>query len=376
MLAADSTNPYGIEAVALALDGMQQTDAAADMWFRLLATDSTNLTVALHVARALNDDGNTKVVEPLIARLSAKYPNDISVTEQRWRTSFRNRDWPKAVSSGEVLLARVPSARTDSSFQLALATAYRESKRTLKAIELLARATAQFPKDARLYTLYAQVVRAEADSVIPRGLALFPNSAELLAVQARELRTVGKLPESLELTRKAMALDSSLKRGHLVIAQLELDLGHPDSALASLRRAALVDPDTATIAQFALASGNAFYRNANSSQLSSDYRLALRFLAFSDTVRTSPQARFLSGAAALGIARTALNDATQRTDKTESCRIARSGAELLPAARTGLTSGIETYAGMARQSLDYLEKLGPYYEDRLKAFCGASPSSP
>jgi len=374
MLAADSTNPYGIEAVALALDGMQQPDAAAVMWFRLLATDSTNITVAVRVARALNDDGNTKAVEPLIARLTARYPNDISVTEQRWRAAFRNRDWPRAVSAGEALLARVPSARTDSSFQLALATAYRESKRPLKAIELLTRATVLFPKDARLYTLYAQVIRAEADSVIPRGLALFPNSAELLAVQARELRTVGKLPESLEMTRRAMAMDTSLKRGYLVIAQLELDLGHPDSALASLRRAARVDPDTAAIAQFALSSGNAFYRNANSTQSPSDYRVAYRFLVFSDTVRTSPQARFLSGAAALGAARTSLNDARQRADKTESCRIARSGAELLPAARSGLSSGIESYADMARQSLEYLDKLGPYYEDRLRSFCGITSS--
>jgi tetratricopeptide (TPR) repeat protein len=210
--------------------------------------------------------------------------------------------------------------------------------------------------------------------VIPRGLALFPNSAELLAVQARDLRTVGKLPESLELTRRAMAMDSSLKRGHLVIAQLELDLGHPDSALASLRRAAQVDPDTATIAQFALSSGNAFYRNANTTQSPGDYRLAYRFLAFSDTVRTSPQARFLTGAAALGVARTSLSDATQRTDKSESCRIARSGAELLPAARSGLSSGIESYADMAKQSLEYLDKLGPYYEDRLKSFCGSTTS--
>ena len=111
MLAADSTNPYGIEAVALALDGMQQPDAAAVMWFRLLATDSTNVTVALRVARALNDDGNTKAVEPLIARLTAKYPNDISVTEQRWRSAFRNRDWPRAVSAPHGDVAYVAQKR-------------------------------------------------------------------------------------------------------------------------------------------------------------------------------------------------------------------------------------------------------------------------
>ena len=64
-----------------------------------------------------------------------------------------------------------------------------------------------------------------ADTVLPRGLARFPKSAELLALKARELRSHGKVAESLEAMQGAMAADSTLGgEAHLMIAQAQLDL--------------------------------------------------------------------------------------------------------------------------------------------------------
>ena len=70
--------------------------------------------------------------------------------------------------------------------------------------------------------------------------------------------------------------------GRLTIAQLEIEVGRPDSALVSLRRAVLAGEDSSLVAQFALAKGNTLYRAANGTKMSTDFGLALRFLT-SDT---------------------------------------------------------------------------------------------
>src|SRR5687768_11109936 len=99
------------------------------------------------------------------------------------------------------MVKRDSVARGDSTFWLRLATVYRNTAKPFKAIETLAHAVNTFPGDPRLYSLYTQYVKSEADTVLPRGLNMFPKSAELLALNARELRTRGKLSESLEASK-------------------------------------------------------------------------------------------------------------------------------------------------------------------------------
>jgi tetratricopeptide (TPR) repeat protein len=289
--------------------------------------------------------------------------------EQKWRIAFENKSWPVAITAAEVLLARDSTVRSDSTFYLRLATAYHAAGRPFQAIETASHGVAVFPKDARLYSLYTQYVKAEADTVVPRGLALFPRNADLLALSAKDLRAKGKIAESLEATKEAVALDSTMSEGQLMVAQLEIELGRPDSALAALHRAAASGEDSSLVARFALAKGNALYRAANGTKASTDFALAFRFLAFADTVRASPQSRFLVGAAALGMAQSALTEATKLKDKTESCRLAKLGADMIPVARTGLQTGQDAFAEAAKQSLDYLDQLDPYAGQAIAAFC-------
>ena len=237
----------------------------------------------------------------------------------------------------------------------------------------MARGVTNFPGDSRLYSLYTQSIKAESDTVVPRGLALFPKSADLLALSAKELRSRGKIEESLDATKRAVAIDTAMAQGQLMVAQLELELGRPDSALVALRRALERGEDSALVAQFALSKGNALYKTASGTMSSTDFAVSLRMLAFADTVRSSPQSRFLRGAAALGVAQTTLTDASKIQDKAASCRLTRLGAELLPVARAGLQSGEELDATAAKQSLTYLEQLDAYAQQQLKVLCESSP---
>jgi tetratricopeptide (TPR) repeat protein len=263
--------------------------------------------------------------------------------------------------------ARDPDVVADSTFFLRLTTAYRAANLPFKAVEAAAYAASAFPNDARLYSLYAQLVRAEADTVIPRGIALFPNNAELAVMNARDLRAKGKLAESLTATRRAVALDSSMEQGQLMVAQLEVELGRPDSALAALRQALSGGEDTALVAQFALAKGNALYRAASTTKTSADFELSLRFISFADSVHTTTQSRFLSGVAALGVAQTALAEGAKLPDKKAGCLLAQHGAELVPVARAGVEAGREAFAEAAAQSLQFIAELEAYVAQSRKS---------
>ena len=373
LLTHDSTNVHAMEGAATALDSLRHRDEAATMWLRLAATDTANVELGYKISFALLDNGNAKRAEPFILALTQRFPDDIRFVQQKWRITYENKSWDRAIEAGEALLARDVGALADSTFYLRLATAYHNVKKPFKAIETAAHGVATFPNDVRLYSLYTQYLRAEADTVIPRGLALFPKSAELAAINAKDLRSKGKLAESLDATKRAVELDSTMAQGRLTVAQLEIELGRPDSALVALRRAVSGGEDSSLVAQFALAKGNAFYRAANGTKLSTDFGLALRFLSFADSVRSTQQSKFLIGATAFGIAQSALTEATKLKDKAESCRLAKLGAEMMPVARTGLKAGEEMFAEAAKQSLEYLDQLDPYVEQELTAFCTDKP---
>ena len=369
VLAVDSTSFHALGAAAAALDSLRRHDEAAPLWLRLARTDTSDLDLAARVLSALAAAGSWKEAEAFAISQSDAHPDNLPLLRFKWRSAYENRHWQPALAAGAVMAARDSEALGDPAFFRRLATAYRANGQPVAAVQVAARGVTAFPKEASLYALYTQYVREEADTVLPRGLALFPKSAELLALNAKQLRTQGKVAESLESMKSAMAVDSTLNEGQLMIAQAEIDLGRPDSALAALRVALARGEDSARVAQFAFARGNALYRAANGTKTSNDFALALRFLAFADSVRVTPQSRFLVGAAALGVAQRALTEAPSDKDKVHSCQLAQLGSEMIPLARSGIVAGQEVMPDAAKQSLDYLAQIEPYAGKQVAAFC-------
>lgn len=372
LLDIDPGAAHGLEHAAVALDSLKRRDEAADMWLRLYGTDSTNLDLAERVVWSMAEGGNSRRAEPLIVRLSERYPDNLRLVRHKWRIANDNRSWSLAIAAGEQLLALDSAARRDSIFFLRLATAYRANAQPFKALETVSRGVTSFPRDARLYALYTQFVKEEADTVIPRGLSLHPNSAELLALNAKDLRARGQIAEALDASRRAVELDSTIAQGRLLVAQGEIELGRPDSALASLRRAAAAGEDRNAVAQFALSKGSALFRAANGTELRADFQLAMRFLAFVDSLKPTPQTKFLLGAAALKVAQTALTDAPKLAVKDESCAVSRLGIETIPVARASLEAAAEVSPDATRQFLEYLDQIVPFADKQIAAFCVAN----
>lgn len=369
ILAIDPTATYALEAAAVALDTLRRRDEAADMWLRLADTDPTLIPLIERVVSSMADGGNSRRAEPLITRAVNENPTSIQLLRQKWRVTNDNRNWPVAVETGERLMRLDSVAIQDSIFYQRLATAYRYNDQPFKAIEWAARGVAKFPKDAKLYALYTQFIKTESDTVIGRGLAMFPSSAELAALNARDLRNRGKVAESLDFSKRAVELDSTMAQGRLMIAQAELELGRPDSALVTMKKAAAAGEDSTGLAQFALSKGNTLLRTANGTKSLADFVVAMRYLAFADSLRPTPQTKFLLGVSAVSVAQTALMEAPNAKEKEQRCTMAQLGAETLPIARVGLDGGNEVMPDAAKQYRDYLDLISPYAEKQISAFC-------
>jgi len=365
MLRVDSTSFYALEGAAQAYDVMKQKDRAADLWLRLQRSDSTDIELGQRVVTALLYDGNSQRAEPLVATLSDAAPEHQGLLRLRWQVLFANKSWKEATRIGGMLLATDSLSTADSTFLLRLATAYKANGDAVRAVEVAARGLQAFPKDARLLSLYVQLVRGEAVDGLTRGLAAFPQNAEFKVMQAQDLKTRGKAEESVDAMREALALDSTIEHGHVQLARAQAELGQNDSAFATLKRGLAAGEDSALVAQFALARGNLLYQAANRTRMRPDYMLAMRFLSLADTVQQSPRAKLLMGAAALSVAQSAATDAP----KTKDCELSRLASDMLAIAQPNLAAGVEVAAEAVKQYQDYLAQLQPISAKQVEVFC-------
>jgi tetratricopeptide (TPR) repeat protein len=375
LLAIDSTSREGLDGAGRALNTLARRDAAATMWLRLAQTDSESTELTLRAAGGLLEGGNAKRALPLLARAVEMHPDELTLVRVQWQAAFAAKEWALAARIGDTLFVRDGTSEADSTFRLRHVAAHRAAGHTLRAVELAARGVTEFPSNAGLYVLYTELVQAERDSVVPRGLATFPKSAELHALAAKDLKTRGKAEEALAAMQQAVALDSTLPQGVLAIAQAEFDLGRPDSAFQSLARALKRGEDTSAVAQFALAKGNVLLRAAGQTQVRDDFARALRFFTLADSARPTPQSKFLLGTAALNVSKAALTEAPKLPDKPASCTLARLGGETLAAARTGLEAGQVVAPEVAKQYLDYVAQIAPFAEKQLAMYCDGAPAT-
>ena len=372
MLRVDTSSFYALQGAAQAYDALKDKDRAAAMWTRLHQVDTVDVELGEKIVAALLYNGNSSKAEPLIARLSENAPDHMGLLRLRWQVLFTNKSWKEATRVGGILLATDSASMKDSTFMLRLATAYKSNGDAVRAVEVAARALQAFPKDPRIFSTYVQFVRGEAVDGLTRGLAAFPQNAEFKVMQSQDLKVRGKTEESVDAMRQALALDSTIQHGHIQLARAQAELGQNDSAYASLKRALAAGEDSALVAQFALARGNALLRAASQTKQRPDFLLAMRFASLADSVRDTPNAKFLMGVTATNVALSAATEAP----KTKDCELSRLGFEMIAIAQPNLAAGADISAEAVKQYQDYLAQLQPVSAKQVEVFCkGASDTT-
>jgi len=203
---------------------------------------------------------------------------------------------------------------------------------------------------------------------VARGLARFPDSGPLHVLAAQQLKKAGQLADALTETRRALAVDPDLPHGLLQVAELQMQLGMADSALATLEQASTHGEPASVVGQFALAKGDALFRAAGVTKRREDFEAARRFLTLSQRLAPTPEAAFLLGASALSVGQAAANEAPAG----KSCDLSKLADTSLAEAEANLTKGGSVAPEAAKQYLEYLTQLRPFVAEQVKTFCGPS----
>ncbi len=370
LLALDSTSTYGWEAAAKANDEVEHWEDAGRAWKALATLQARDADVVARVVTALMRDGNAAIARPIIAQAVVDRPDDEHLAGLHWRVLLATEDWPNATKVGEALRKLSPTYETQPDYFLRMAGAYRNANQPFRAIAAAAEGVALHPEDPELYLLYTQLVLGENDAALARGLERFPKSGKLLALDAQQKRKRGDRQGALDATRKAVAQDSTLARGYLQLAQAFMDVDQNDSALVVLQAGMRSVADSAVVAQFTLARGNAMYKAANATKKRSDFQNALQFLQLSQKLSPSQNAGFLVGSAAFGVAQLAATE----LPAAKSCPMATLAQDNLVLAEMLLATNGAAAPDAAKQFLDYAAQLHPYVTQQVKILCVGGPS--
>jgi len=371
LIDVDSSSIKGWEAAAAAYDQLAMRDSAGRAWSVAATLQRRDASAIGRIVMALMSDGNDSLAKPFIIEAVKDHPDDKHLAGLHWRVLLATRDWENAVRSGEALRRMDDTYETQPEYFLRMATAYRNLDQWFRAVAEAAEGVALHPADPDLYLLYTQLVMAEGDTALGRGLERFPNNGKLLALDAQLRRRRGDLQGALASTRRAIARDPTLARGNLQLAQAFIDVGQPDSALVVLPRGLRSAADSALAAQFALARGNALYQSANASHQRADFELALRYVQLSDRLSPSANAGFLIGSAAFGVAQQASTEAAA----ARSCPLATVADSNLVLAETQLARHGRVAPDAAKQFLDYAGQMRPYVTQQVQVFCNGSGRS-
>lgn len=321
ILAIDSLNIVAAVVRAQALTSMQRATPAAEAWQRVLSLRADSVAIAQLAVEQLLRLQRPELALAGAQRLAVRHPEEPYFSRLAFLAQIALASWSEAATLGDSLDEADIYFRDDSTFAFRHIEALRATGDTLGALAKSARVVKQHRGDEVLYLQYLQLVDAEQQAALARGLAQFPKSSELNVLAARSALTAGKKREAIAALAAAVAADSTLTQGYLQMAELWFEEGYPDSALAAIARAPRT-ADAGLLRAYAIARGRQLIRVAGDSTPEA-WQRGVALFALADTLDSQTDSRALLTATTLQLARAELVLATQHRTCPEAQRADR-----------------------------------------------------
>ncbi|MBK5187239.1 MAG: hypothetical protein JJD97_03280 [Gemmatimonadaceae bacterium] len=317
--------------------GKNDLNHAVEAWTKLISAYPKDVQLVSTVVNKIGQSGQAAAAKPIIVAAVDSNPGDPDLVHLKWLILLATKDCAEATAAGEQMI-KADTASADTTFFLRQAACYASGNDPQKASATAAQGVAKFKNNAQLWSLYAQT-----------------------------LRLAGQLPQSLAAAQTAVKLDPKTEHGYLRIAQAQIDLNQPDSAIATLKQAVAGGEDKATVGQFLLVLGNKAYKDASAATppKREDFQRAATILAASDSIAPSPAAKFVLGVSAFKVGDSAVRD--NQTAKT--CDLAKLAESSFLTAQINIAAGGSIDPKTAQQLLSALEQYRPAVQGQIKKFC-------
>ena len=324
------------------------SDKAVQLWTTLISADASDTRMLETVIRKIVVSANPAVAVPIIDASVQDNPGNLQLLRLQWLIHLAAKDFKGAVGIGRNMV-QLDTSLADTTY---------------------------FTRQVAALASNGQ--NAEAAQMAQEGIRKFPTNTGLQSVYAQTLKGSGNLPAARDALRSAVASNPKLEHAYLQIAQIQLDLNQPDSAIASLKQSVATGNDSASfVAQYALGTGNTSYKTANAMKVDTPessaakraaFQKALMFLTLSDSLAPSTTAKFLIGVSSFSVGQLAATDAP----KAKSCDLATLAQTAFNKAQVNLVAGGATAPDAAKQYLGYLQQFVPVVERQVKTFCKGS----
>jgi tetratricopeptide (TPR) repeat protein len=332
-----ANDPRNVTALRLLVEVYQsrQDPRGLDALASLAAADPTNIRQIQDVVNEFARAGQAPRAIPLVRDLLQNNPGDPQLLNLAWLVYLNAKDFQGAVAVGNELV-RVDTAAATADFYTRLAGAYTGLNQPQQASEAIARGAAKFPNDA--------------------NLVLFNASAQLKA---------GNAQGAADAARRALAANPKLENAYLILAQAQGALNQPEAVALTLQQASQNGVNKTILAQLALQQGNTLFKAAQASKERADYQKAIRFLALSDSLEASADAKFLIGASAFSVGQSATIEANER----KNCALARTARDSFTLAEANLPAGGQKFPNEAAQLLTAIPQFTPAVNNMIGRFC-------
>ena len=317
---------------------------AVEAWTKLIAAYPKDVALVSTVVNKIGQSGQAAAAKPIIVAAVDSNPGDPDLVHLKWLILLATKECGEATAAGEQMI-KTDTASADTTFFLRQSACYAQSNDPQKAAATAAQGVAKFKNNAALWSLYAQT-----------------------------LRLSGQLPQSLAAAQTAVKLDPKTEHGYLRIAQAQIDLNQPDSAIATLKQAVASGEDKATVGQFLLVLGNKAYKDVTAAVITTPDSLKVRregfqraelILAASDSASPSPAAKFVLGVSAFKVGDSAVRD----NQKEKNCELAKLAESSFLTAQINIAAGGSIDPKTAQQLLSALEQYRPAVQGQVKKFC-------
>jgi predicted Zn-dependent protease len=336
ILQVDSTNRRALELAGQAYYDKKDYDNAVRSWTRLISTDPSNTDLVERVVTQIVQSGHAEQALPIMDQVVKANPGDPKLEELQYRLLMVTKHYKEAMPLGDQV-AKEDTAFADTLFFLRQVTAYASDSQPQKA--------------------------AEAAS---RGLAKFPNNVSLQTLQAQQLINAGQLQQAKPVLAGILAKNPKATNAAILLATIYSQTGQNDSTIWALHLAAAGDTaGRSTAAKFALTQGNVWYKKGNATKNSDTLDVAIRYLAYSDSLQANPTAKFLMGASAF----TAGYGADQAGAQAKDCAMLKKAQDYFNVAQANVPAGLQSYPEPAKQILTALQQVQPIVGKQIKAVC-------
>jgi tetratricopeptide (TPR) repeat protein len=333
--ATDPRNTPALRMLAETYRAKNDTSKLLDVLGALAAADPTNIRLIQDVVGEYAKMGHPEKAVPLMRDLLQNNPGDPALLNLAWLVYLNAKDYQGAIDVGNEMV-RVDTAQATADYYTRLVAAYLALNQPQKASEAAA-----------------------------RGVAKYPNDANLLTIVANTLYKAGQLQPALDAAKKAVAANPKNPQAWFLLATIQGALNQYDDISNTLTQAKTAGADPNVLGQLALQQGSNAYKAGQASKDRADFQRAIKFLQLSDQLQTSADAKFLLGASAFSLGQSATIDANEK----RSCELARMAKDAFNLASMNLPAGGQKYPTEAAQLLTAIPQFTPAVDNEVKRFC-------